>query len=107
MEKRKPTYRLDDFKISMAEDLRITITALNTASQLGWGKTDIVQCIQTMQRTMFFKSMTSYANHQIWQDVYHVPAIIDDEPITLYVKFTGSVIIDISTEYTVLSFKEK
>ncbi|WP_090254153.1 type II toxin-antitoxin system MqsR family toxin [Ectothiorhodospira marina] len=33
---------------------------------------------------MFHKSMTTYRDHQIWQDVYHVPTPAGDA----YVKFT-------------------
>jgi motility quorum-sensing regulator / GCU-specific mRNA interferase toxin len=43
--------------------------------------------------------MTSYADHRIWQDVYHVPSSAG----TLYVKFTA----DAVTEFLLLSFKEK
>jgi motility quorum-sensing regulator/GCU-specific mRNA interferase toxin len=43
--------------------------------------------------------MTSYADHRIWQDVYHVPS----EQGTLYVKFTA----DVVTDFLLLSFKEK
>ena len=52
-----------------------------------------------MERKHFYKSMTSYSNHKIWQDVYHVP--YDD--MILYVKFTQNTI----SEFTLLSFKEK
>ncbi len=48
---------------------------------------------------MFYKSMTSFANKRLWQDVYHVPA----HGLVLYVKFQADVI----TEFTVMSFKEK
>jgi motility quorum-sensing regulator/GCU-specific mRNA interferase toxin len=43
--------------------------------------------------------MTSYGDHRIWQDVYHVPT----EAGMLYVKFTS----DAVTEFVLLSFKEK
>jgi motility quorum-sensing regulator/GCU-specific mRNA interferase toxin len=43
--------------------------------------------------------MTSYGDHRIWQDVYHVPS----EAGTPYVKFTA----DAVTEFLLLSFKEK
>jgi motility quorum-sensing regulator/GCU-specific mRNA interferase toxin len=43
--------------------------------------------------------MTSYGNHRIWQDVYHVPSEVG----TLYVKFTA----DAVTEFVLLSFEEK
>ena len=48
---------------------------------------------------MFRKSMTTFADHRLWQDVYHVPA----RGLTLYVKFQHDAII----EFTVVSFKEK
>lgn len=43
--------------------------------------------------------MTSYADHRIWQDVYHVPY----GEYLLYIKFTENVI----SQFTLLSFKEK
>jgi len=52
-----------------------------------------------MQRSHFYKSMTSYADSRLWQDVYHVPSLVG----VLYVKFTADVI----TEFLLLSFKEK
>ena len=48
---------------------------------------------------MFFKSMTTFADHRVWQDVYQVPA----RDLVLYVKFQA----DIVTGFTVMSFKEK
>jgi hypothetical protein len=36
-----------------------------------------------MQRRMFVKSMTTFADHRVWQDVYQVPT----EDLVLYVKF--------------------
>ena len=43
--------------------------------------------------------MTSYADHRVWQDVYHVPTAVG----MLYIKFRN----DAVTRFTVLSFKEK
>ncbi|RVE88642.1 hypothetical protein CN172_17255 [Sinorhizobium meliloti] len=51
------------------------------------------------ERRMFYKSMTTFADHRVWQDVYHVPA----RGMVLYVKFQADVI----TEFVVMSFKEK
>jgi motility quorum-sensing regulator/GCU-specific mRNA interferase toxin len=48
---------------------------------------------------MFFKSMTTFTDHRVWQDVYHVPA----RGLTLYVKFQANVM----TSFTIMSFKEK
>ena len=100
-EKRKPTYDLDAFKsaFSSVERLAVTSTAVRTAAALGFGRAEIVATIQTMQRSQFQKSMTSYADHRIWQDVYYVPSPAG----TLYVKFTA----DAVTEFALLSFKER
>jgi motility quorum-sensing regulator/GCU-specific mRNA interferase toxin len=100
-EKRKPTYDLEAFKAacSTVERLNITEIAVVNAAALNFGKPEIVEIIQTMQKPHFYKSMTSYRNHRIWQDVYHVPS----EAGLLYVKFTA----DAVTEFVLLSFKEK
>ena len=101
LEKWKPTYDLDAFKSAFdtEEGLSLTTAALKGAVSLGFSKSDIVGLIQTMQRTHFYKSMTSDADHRVWQDVYHVPS----EAGLLYVKFT----VDTLTEFLLLSFKEK
>ena len=51
-EKRKPTYDLDAFKATFdtVERLAVTGTALRNAAALGYGRTEIVGIIQTMQR---------------------------------------------------------
>ena len=51
------------------------------------------------ERGHFVKSMTAYADHKIWQDVYNVPYA----DVTLYVKFAT----DIDGDYMLTSFKEK
>ncbi len=81
------------------EKLAVTGTALRSAAALGFRRAEIVTTIQTMRREHFHKSMTAFADHRIWQDVYHVPSPAG----TLYVKFTA----DVVTELLLLSFKEK
>ena len=100
-EKRQPTYDLEAFKaaFSNVERLAVTGTALRSAAALGFGRTEIVETIQTMKREYFYKSMTAYADHRLWQDVYHVPSSVG----VLYVKFTA----DVLTKFLLLSFKEK
>jgi motility quorum-sensing regulator / GCU-specific mRNA interferase toxin len=100
-EKRQPTYSLETFKaaFSSVERLAVTGTALRSAAALGFGRTEIVETIQTMKREQFYKSMTAYADHRLWQDVYYVPSSVG----VLYVKFTA----DVLTKFLLLSFKEK
>ena len=61
------------FKTAFANMVRLsaTGTALRSAAALGFGRAEIVATIQSMQRGHFYKSMTAYANHRLWQDVYH------------------------------------
>ena len=96
MEKFNPNYSLEEFKNSNFE---ITKTAQRTALELEFDDEDIRKIVSTMESKHFYKSMTSYANHKIWQDVYHVPY----GNLILYIKFTQNVI----SEFTLLSFKEK
>ena len=96
MEKFSPHYSLSEFKQS---DFKITTTAQVTARNLGFNRKGIHEVISTMELKHFYKSMTSYADHRIWQDVYNVPY----ENYILYIKFTQNVV----SEFTLLSFKEK
>ena len=99
-EKKTPTHDLEAIKtkFSTVGALNLTGTALRTATELGLSRQDIVDTIQKIERKNFFKSMTSYADSKVWQDVYYVP----HEEISLYVKFT----LDVVTEFKLLSFKE-
>ncbi len=101
MEKRRPTYDLEAIKLVLgsAETLAITASALRDALVLGFDRGGVAQVIAAMERHMFYKSMTTFADHRVWQDVYHVPA----QGMVLYVKFQADVI----TQFTVMSFKEK
>ncbi|MCY4168484.1 MAG: type II toxin-antitoxin system MqsR family toxin [Rhodobacter sp.] len=100
-EKRKPTYDLEAIKstFSSARGLNATGSAIRSAAELGFGSAEIVEVIQSIDRRDFQKSMTSYADHRVWQDVYYVPSDAGE----LYVKFTAVVV----SEFLLLSFKEK
>ena len=101
MEKRKPTYDLVAFRASFAkvDRLNATATVVRSAANLGFGRAEIVATIQTMRHVHFYKSMTAFSDHRVWQDVYHVPSDVG----TLYVKFTA----DVLSEFLLLSFKGK
>lgn len=77
----------------------MTTSALRDAISLGFDRGGIVETITSTDRVMFLKSMTTLADHRVWQDVYHVPA----RGLVLYVKFQADVI----TEFQVMAFKEK
>ena len=96
IDKLNPTYDLEKFKKS---NFAITLTARQNALSLGFREEGVQQVISTMKPEHFYKSMTSYQNHKVWQDVYHVPY----GDMILYIKFTE----DIISEFLLLSFKEK
>lgn len=101
MEKRRPTYDLEAIKAALGsvETLAMTSSALRDAIGIGFDRASIVETISGIERRMFYKSMTTFADHRLWQDVYHVPT----RGMVLYVKFQA----DVVTEFTVMSFKEK
>ncbi|HXP97580.1 MAG TPA: type II toxin-antitoxin system MqsR family toxin [Telmatospirillum sp.] len=100
MDKRTPTYDVEAFKAAVAEGRAdFTRTAVRTAQALGFDIADMKAAIALMNRRQFYKSMTSLADHRVWQDVYH----LHHEGLLLYIKFTAGVV----CEFTLLSFKEK
>jgi len=101
VEKKRPTYDLAAIQAAFAEvrALAITTSAFQDATALGFDRPGIVTTIQSMDRIMFMKSMTTFADHRLWQDVYHVPS----GELVLYVKFQA----DVVTEFRVMDFKEK
>ena len=100
MEKRKPSYNLTlvQRSIGSAAGLSITIPAFRDAQALGFDRNAIIKTVLEMTPAMFYKSMTTFANHRLWQDVYHVTA----GDLVLYVKFQA----DIIAEFRIMSFKE-
>lgn len=101
MEKRRPTYDLEAIKAALGsiDTLAMTTTALRDAASLGFDRSGVVETVAGIERRMFYKSMTTFADHRLWQDVYRVPA----RGMMLYVKFQA----DVVAEFTVVSFKEK
>ena len=90
MEKLRPTYDLAAIKaaIGLAETLTMTVSAFRDAVAPGFDRPGIVDVVDTVSRDMFSKSMTTLADHRVWQDVYHVPA----QHLMLYVKFQADIV---------------
>jgi motility quorum-sensing regulator/GCU-specific mRNA interferase toxin len=101
MARNEPAHDLEAIKTAFlrADRLNLTGTALRDAFALGYGRQEIVDVIQTIDRQHFYKTMPSEKNPGVMQDVYRVP----DGDIELYVKFTSNLV----TEFKLLSFKER
>ena len=100
MEKRKPHYPLADIKSAFSDTDRLnrTFGSRQGADELGLNDGDVVAIIQALTISDFDKSMTSFADHKVWQDVYR--STVDD--CAIYIKFTR----DAQQAFLLISFKE-
>ena len=71
MEKRTPHCKLAVVKSMVAEGkVRITISALAGGAALGFDFEEIVGVVAALTPRDFYKSMTTHADHRVWQEVY-------------------------------------
>lgn len=99
MEKRTPHVRLARIKeLVRAGTVSATRSALLDADAMGLDFTGMCQVVLSLTGDSFYKSMTTYADHRIWQDVYH-PILRDGRKA--YLKVT---VID---DLLIVSFKER
>jgi motility quorum-sensing regulator/GCU-specific mRNA interferase toxin len=97
MEKQIPHCKLSVVKTMIeAGDVRSTKAAREGGAALGFDFDSIIAVVMVLTPADFYKSMTTHANHRIWQDVYR--------PVTsageVYLKLT---VID---DVLIVSFKE-
>lgn len=86
MEKRRPHYPLELIRQLAADPARARFTrvALDGAAELGFDTATMRCIIGKLRREEFYKSMTTYADAAIWQDVYRPVAC----GMSLYIKLT-------------------
>jgi motility quorum-sensing regulator/GCU-specific mRNA interferase toxin len=101
MEKKKPHYSLQEAQAIVARDgvLAFTYTAIMGAAALGLSAEAACLIVCQLSRALFYKSMTTHADNQVWQDVYHAPC---KNGKTAYVKLTLT-----AGGKVVIQFKEK
>jgi len=99
MEKRKPHYLLKAIQAQMntLDAMNLTLSARAGIRAAGMAQADALTVVQGLTAVAFYKSMTSNADHRVWQDVYHA----EWEGVALYIKFQQA------GEYFVISFKER
>lgn len=104
MEKKKPHHQLALVKelVRNPATRRFTGTAIKGAAEFGLDNEGIAGVIGNLNNSDFYKSMTTYADHAIWQDVYR-PKFKDAE---LYIKLTVEEINN-GNLIAIISFKEK
>jgi motility quorum-sensing regulator / GCU-specific mRNA interferase toxin len=97
MEKRSPHCPLPRVKVLIeAGKVRTTQTARTGAVALGFSYEEMLNVVLALEFSDFYKSMTTYADHTVWQDVYRPATRAGD----VYLKLT---VID---DVLIVSFKE-
>lgn len=61
----------------------------------------MVSALAALRATDFYKSMTTHADHRIWQDVYRPRVNLQGGVLDLYIKLT---VVD---DVLIVSFKEQ
>ena len=97
MEKRTPHRKLTAIKALVdVGKVRTTHAARIGADELGFSYSDMLAVIMSLTPADFYKSMTTHADHKVWQDVYHSTTSAGD----VYLKLT------IIEDVLIVSFKE-
>ena len=101
MEKKKPHYLLSEIQqvVSARGVNAFTATALTGAAELGLSSEQAVAVVLGLKQKDFYKSMTTNADHKIWQDVYHAAL---KAGLVAYIKLTQR-----ENGTVVIQFKEK
>ena len=100
MEKPTPHYDLAAIQAQVARlgPAAFTKTALDGGRDMGMTSREMLAVIAGLRRRNFYKSMTTYADHSIWLDVYYSPTPVDQDA---YIKIT------MRDTAPVIQFKEK
>ncbi|EQD61560.1 hypothetical protein B1A_06312 [mine drainage metagenome] len=97
MEKSTPHCKLQHAKALIeAGRVRMTQSAVIGGRVLGLDEDGIVAILLALTPADFHKSMTTHADHRIWQDVYRPHTVAGD----VYLKFT------VLEDLVLVSFKE-
>lgn len=97
MEKRTPHCKLSIVKALVeAGKVRTTHAARVGANELGFVFSEMLDVVMALTPADFYKSMTTHADHTVWQDVYRPGTRAGD----VYLKLT---VID---DVLIVSFKE-
>lgn len=98
MEKNTSHYPLAEIQAQMTtvQAMNLTVSARTGIREVGMAQADALTVVQRLTRKNFYKSMTTHADHRVWQDVYHGQCF----GVALYIKFQRA------GDYFIVSFKE-
>jgi motility quorum-sensing regulator/GCU-specific mRNA interferase toxin len=100
VEKRSPHYDLARVQADVARlgVAAFTKTALDGGRVMGLTTMEMLAVIASLTRYNFYKSMTTYADHRVWQDVYYAETPVRRDA---YIKIT------LRDTAPVIQFKER
>jgi len=100
VEKRTPHYDLGRIQADVRRlgVAAFTKTALDGGRAMGLTTSEMLKVVASLSRHEFYKSMTTFADHRIWQDVYRAPTPVRKDA---YIKIT------LRDSAPVIQFKEK
>ena len=85
MEKNAPHCKLSVIKSMVkTQKVRTTLSALADGEALGFSFDEMVGVIMMLTTKDFYKSMTTHADHKVWQDVYRPVTAVGE----IYLKLT-------------------
>ncbi|EIL89022.1 MULTISPECIES: type II toxin-antitoxin system MqsR family toxin [Rhodanobacter] len=97
MEKGTPHCKLSIVKTLLAAGkVRSTFSALTGGAALGFDFAGIIDVVASLTPSDFYKSMTTHADHRVWQDVYRPNTSAGE----VYLKLT------VMDDVLIVSFKE-
>ena len=99
MEKSTPHCKLTLVRsLIEADKVRATVSAFIGARELGlYSLSEMCAVVLSLSQSDFYKSMTTHADHRIWQDVYKTRMLGD---VDVYLKLT------VIEDVLIVSFKE-
>ncbi|MES2869376.1 MAG: type II toxin-antitoxin system MqsR family toxin [Pseudomonadota bacterium] len=101
MEKKKPHYNLQCIQADVQRlgAVAFTKSSLDGGRTMGLTLRQMQRVIASLERRALYKSMSTHADHKVWQDVYHVRVY----GLLIYIKVTYHP----SGGPPVIAFKEK
>ncbi len=82
--------------MATVDEMNLTLSARQGICDAGLTQAEALGVVQSLTRKNFYKSMTTHADHWVWQDVYHA----QKDGLVFYIKFQRA------GDYFVVSFKE-
>jgi motility quorum-sensing regulator/GCU-specific mRNA interferase toxin len=95
MDKPSAHYSLTDIiaQVQKRKAGAFTKTALNGGWKMGLTTSQMIEAVCNLTPRRLYKSMTTYQDHTVWQDVYHAPTPYGKAYVKVTMRQDGAVVI--------------